>query len=55
MSNLATQILAELDDRALDLLAERLAPRLVSKTDEPSAWLDVTAAAAHLTCPKSRI
>jgi excisionase family DNA binding protein len=57
VSRLAAVLLAELDDAALDALAQRLAPRLAvhSSTAAPSGWLDVSAAAEHLACPRSRL
>jgi excisionase family DNA binding protein len=59
MSNLAAALLADLDDDTLDALARRLAPRLASLPDssgEPrSEWMDLSEAAEHLRCPKSRL
>jgi len=54
---LAAALLAELDDGALDALAERLAPRLAGRASpqHPSPWLTVQTAANHLSCPVSRI
>jgi excisionase family DNA binding protein len=57
VSAIVDALLAELDDDALDALAESLAPRLAARLGQvdPVPWLDVAAAAAYLTCPKSRI
>ena len=56
MSALVQAILAELDDQALDLLAERLRPRLQPAVTSPrTRWLNVAEAAEHLSCPESRI
>jgi excisionase family DNA binding protein len=57
VSSLASALLAELDDDALDALARLLAPRLGvhGAPAEPSGWLDVQAAADYLACPRSRI
>jgi len=55
---LASALIAELDERTLDELAEQLAPRLLSLLDaavQSTGWLDVEQAAAHLVCPKSRL
>lgn len=46
-------LLAELSDADLDLLAERLAPRLAVPVADQ--WLTVTEAAEYLRCPKSRL
>ena len=48
--HLAAALLDSLDDAALDRLAERLAPRLADQLagSAEDAWLDSTAAAAHL-------
>jgi excisionase family DNA binding protein len=54
MSAIVTALLAELDDDALRTLAERLKPYLPAD-QATTTWLDVTAAAAHLNCPKSRL
>lgn len=51
MSDLASALIAALDDDALDALAERLAPRLerrLAASPDGRGWLDSTAAAAHL-------
>ena len=54
--SLAAALLAELDDRSLDQLAELLAPRLTrTDTSTPSPWLDVAEAAAYLRCKPQRI
>jgi hypothetical protein len=57
LSSLAAALLAELDDEALDELAERLAPRLVGAiTPEPSpSWLNTPQAAEYLCAPVSRV
>lgn len=55
MSAIVDALLAELDDAALDALAERLAPRLGPLARPASSWLDVAAAAAHLSCEPSRL
>jgi excisionase family DNA binding protein len=58
MSAIVDALLAELDDEALDALAERLAPRLAARIGQgapPNCWLDVDAAAEYLACPKSRL
>ncbi len=47
-------LLDALDDDALDMLAERLAPRL-SKRDQTDGWLTVGETAEYLRCPKSRV
>lgn len=50
MSDLATVLLAELDDAALDVLAERLAPRLAGLAPAPAEdrWLTTAEAAAYI-------
>jgi excisionase family DNA binding protein len=56
MSALAAALLEALDDATLDALAERLRPRLqLAITPPQTQWLNVTEAAEHLRCPKSRI
>ena len=58
MSALAAALLAELDERALDQLADALAPRFSSRmgqTGRAEPWLTVEQAAEHLACPKSRL
>jgi excisionase family DNA binding protein len=56
MSALAAALLEALDDATLDALAERLRPRLqLAITTSPTRWLNVTEAAEHLACPKSRV
>ncbi|MHB8490960.1 MAG: helix-turn-helix domain-containing protein [Solirubrobacteraceae bacterium] len=51
-SPLANALLAELDEDALDALAERIAPRVAARIDrtsgEPDGWLTTRAAAAYL-------
>jgi excisionase family DNA binding protein len=57
-SSLAAALLAELDDQALDVLAERLAPLLadrLAQRDGLPAWLDTKAAALYLSCSPGRI
>ena len=60
-SALVRALLDELDDEALDLLAERLRPRLEAQTGVQTAangrsqWLNVKQAAEFLACPKSRV
>ena len=58
-AQLASMLLAELDDEALVALAQRLAPhiagRLGPRFASPEPWLTVEQAAHHLACPKSRI
>lgn len=52
MSDLAAALLDALDDDALDVLAERLAPhladRLATEAPRPDGWLDTRGAAAYL-------
>ena len=49
MTAIASALIAELDDRALDQLAELLAPRLAERTSAAaSPWLDVDEAAAYI-------
>jgi excisionase family DNA binding protein len=60
VSALAAQLIAELDDGALDALAAALAPRLASRLGqseqgEPGGYVDVAGAAEFLACPPSRI
>ena len=58
MSDLATVLLAELDDAALDVLAERLAPRLAGRlaADAPApGWLTAADAAGYLGVTRKRI
>jgi len=57
-TTLAEALLAELDDAALDLLAERLAPRLAERlrpSSEADGWLNVEQSAAYLGCSPGRI
>jgi excisionase family DNA binding protein len=56
-TSLATALLAELDDAALDLLAERLAPRLVARAKRPTdGWLrGADAIAAYIGARRSRV
>ena len=49
---LAAALVAELDDAALDALAEKLAPRLLGRlapSAGPDGWLDAKSAAAYLS------
>jgi len=56
MSALTAALLADLTEKDLDQLAERLAPRLAAgQQHEPSGYLDVARAAEFLACPHSRI
>jgi excisionase family DNA binding protein len=60
VSAIAQALLAELDEKALDQLADALLPRLRARlareaVSQKDAWLDVEAAAEHLACPKSRL
>lgn len=57
MSALARALLAELDDDALDALAEALAPRLAAHlaATEADGWLNTEEAASYLACPRGRI
>lgn len=49
MSAIARALLDELDDRALDQLAELLAPHLAQRASAASSpWMDVDEAAAHI-------
>jgi excisionase family DNA binding protein len=55
--SLAQALLAELDDAALDLLAERLRPRLLTQDSTPGVgWLrGADKIATYLDCPRSRV
>lgn len=57
MSAIAAALLAELDDQALDRLAELLAPRLAHRLtpEAASPWLDVAEAAEYLRCKPQRV
>ena len=61
MSVLATALLAELDDQALDQLAALLAPRIAvalavrGASQKEAGWLNSDQAAEYLGCPRSRI
>jgi excisionase family DNA binding protein len=58
MSAIVDALLAELDDRALDRLAELLAPRLIARFDQrspPSPWLNAEEAARYLACSRGRL
>jgi excisionase family DNA binding protein len=54
---IVTALLSELDDEALDRLAELLAPRLARRIAPTPAtpWLDVDEAAAYLRCSRQRV
>jgi excisionase family DNA binding protein len=53
-SDLARILLAELDDDALDMLAERLRSRL-EMAAPADGWMTVAEAADYLRCPTSRV
>ena len=58
MSVLAAALLAELDDDALDALADALLPRLATRLDQRqgvSPWLSAEDAARHLACSRGRL
>jgi excisionase family DNA binding protein len=58
MSTLATALLAELDEDALEVLADRLAPLLAARlnAEEPtSPWLNAEDAARYLACSRDRL
>jgi excisionase family DNA binding protein len=58
MTSIAAALLAELDDSALDELAERLAPRLAARlvsTQDSRPWLNAEQAAEYLTCSRERL
>jgi excisionase family DNA binding protein len=58
LSALATALLAELNDDALDALAEALFPRLAAKFgahEGPTPWLSTEDAARHLACSRDRL
>lgn len=57
MSALASALLAELDDRALDELAALLAPRLAALSQrDGDGWLrGADAIAEYIGCPRSRV
>lgn len=58
MSALAAALLAELDDDALDALAEALLPRLAARlgpAQGSSPWLSAEDAARHLACSRGRL
>lgn len=51
-------LLAELDDAALDVLAERLAPRLATHLQTggtPGPWFDTAGAADYLATTRGRL
>jgi excisionase family DNA binding protein len=56
VSAIVDALLAELDDDALDALAERLAPRLAEHLGaEGSPWLNADEAARYIAGPKGRV
>jgi len=58
LSALAAGLLAELDDDALDALAEALLPRLATRlgpNQGASPWLSAQDAARHLACSRGRL
>jgi excisionase family DNA binding protein len=57
MSALAAALLAELDDEALAVLADRLAPLLAARLDrgDESPWLNAGDAARYLACSRGRL
>ena len=56
VSDLATVLLAELDDDALDALAERLAPRLAGRlAPAEDRWLTAADAGHYLGVTRKRI
>jgi excisionase family DNA binding protein len=58
LSALASALLAELDDDALDVLADALAPRLAAKLgvhQDSTPWLSAEDAARHLACSRGRL
>ena len=58
MTDLATAFVAELDDAALEMLAERLAPLLadrLARDSGSSTWLDAKGAAAYLATTRDRV
>jgi excisionase family DNA binding protein len=57
VTSLADALLGELSPEALQELADRLAPLLAARLDNgrSEGWLDVAAAAEHLSCPTSRV
>jgi len=58
LSALARALLAELNDDALDALAEALFPRLAAKLgahEGSTPWLSTEDAARHLACSRDRL
>jgi excisionase family DNA binding protein len=56
VSAILNALLEELDDEALDVLAERLRPRLTAQPSPEDGWLRGAAAIArYVDCPRSRI
>jgi len=58
LSALASALLAELDDDALDALADALFPRLAAKLGAhlgSTPWLSAADAARHLACSRGRL
>jgi excisionase family DNA binding protein len=55
-AELARALIAELDDGALDALAERLAPRLAGGRSVEDGWLrGAEKIACYIDCPVSRV
>jgi excisionase family DNA binding protein len=55
MTVVVDAFIAELDEKALAVLAERLRPFLTSQNPDQGGWLNTDQAATHLCCPRSRI
>lgn len=57
MSAIVDALLAELDDDALDALADRLAPLLEKRLGRSPqlAWLNAEQAAAYMACTRRRL
>lgn len=54
--NIADVIISELSEEQLDVLAERLRPRLLTEPTENLGWLrGAEKIAAYIDCPRSRI
>jgi excisionase family DNA binding protein len=56
-SPIVAALLAELDDEALAILADRVAPLLAARLDraDESPWLNAEDAARYLACPRGRL
>jgi hypothetical protein len=55
-SDLASALIAELDDDALDALASRLGPRLAAGPSAEDGWLrGAERIASYIDCPVSRV